>query len=277
MKRIVWICSITILALMLSKPVFAEENNSVKGPWERFSINLGGFITTVDSDVRIGSEQLGLGIDVDAEEALGLETSTSVYRADTLYRFGHSRRHRFDFSFFELRRSGTKELGREIEIGDRTYSAGTTVDSYFNLSIYKTGYSYSFFQDDRFDIGASLGLFVMPIGIGVDASGIGAESTSITAPLPVFGFRLDCAITSKLFLKQSVAVFYLEYGDFKGRIVDTSLAFEYNAWKHVGFGIGYNAFLLRIEAQGEDYPQIDFKGSIEFDYAGIMLYGKIYY
>ncbi len=277
MKRILWISSITLLAVTLSQSVLADENKGTSGPWERFSVNAGWFVTALNSDVRIGSEELGAGIDIDLEDALGMDTTTSVFRADALYRFGQSRRHRFDFSFFEFRRDATKTLGREIEIRDRTYSVGTTVDSHFNLSIYKGAYSYSFFQDDRLDMGASFGVFVMPIEFGISAAGGAAQEESITAPLPVVGLRFDYAITPKLFLRQGVEFFYLEYQDFKGHMMNSSIRLEYNAWKHVGLGIGYDAFRLRIEARGEDYPEIDLNGSIEFEYAGILLYGKVYF
>ena len=99
----------------------------------------------------------------------------------------------------------------------------------------------------------------------------------MSAPLPGVGLRFDYAITPKLFLRQGVEFFYLEYQNFKGHMTNSSIRLEYNAWKHIGLGIGYDAFRLRIEAKGEDYPEIDLKGSVEFEYAGILVYGKVYF
>jgi hypothetical protein len=39
-------------------------------------------------------------------------------------------------------------------------------------------------------------------------------------------------------------------------------------WKHLGFGLAADVFNLNIEADGEDYPGIDFKGDLEFKYTG---------
>lgn len=277
MKKIIWVYSITIVAVMFSQPVLADQDDSAKGPWERFSFNLGAFITLLNSDVRIGSEALGLGIDIDVEEALDLDTSTTVFRAGALYRFGRSRRHRLDLTYFDLRRRGTKVLERDIEFDDQKFTIGTTIDSFFNVRIFKGAYNYSFFQDDRFDVALSLGLYVTPIDIGISAAGIGTEEEHITAPLPVFGLRADFALTPKLFLKQKLEFFYLEIDNFKGSILDGSIGLEYNAWKHVGFGIAADVLSLRIEAEGEDYPTIDFRGNIEFNYVGLHLYTKIYF
>ena len=71
-------------------------------------------------------------------------------------------------------------------------------------------------------------------------------------------------------------LFYLEIGDFEGGIAGTSMALEYLPWKHVGFGLGVDGMRVRVEAKGSDYPGVDFKGSVEFDYIGAQLYVKIF-
>jgi hypothetical protein len=47
-------------------------------------------------------------------------------------------------------------------------------------------------------------------------------------------------------------------------------------WKHVGFGLGLDAMRVEIEANGSDYPGVDFKGSVEFNYLGAQLYVKVF-
>jgi len=218
-----------------------------------------------------------VGVNVDIEEALGMETSMSVFRAEALYRFGHNRRHQVDFLYYDLRRNATKKIDQQIEWGDHTYPIGTTVDSFFNVRIFKGSYSYAFFQDDRFRLSASLGLYMMPVEMGISADGIGSEEEAFIAPLPVLGLRCDFALTPKLFFKQSFEAFYLEYENFKGSIVAASLALEYRFWEKMCLGIGVDTFRLNIEAEGEDYPAIDFVGQIELNYTGLLLYTKIYF
>ncbi len=277
MRKTVWIFVIFFISIMFCKPATAESNDTADQPWERFSFKLGWYFATLDTSVRLGSERLGAGIEIDVEEALDMETSTSAFKAETLYRFGSTNRHQFSLAYLDFRRDATKRLGRDVEWQGKTYFIGTTVESSFNIKMPKATYGYAFFQDDRISISGSLGLYVMQIEAGISADGIGRTEEDITAPLPVIGLKLDLAITPKLFLKQSAEIFYFEYENFKGGLYTTNLALEYNAWKNVGFGIGYDIFKLAIEAEGEDYPEIDFFGKIEFAYTGLFIYSKIYF
>ena len=270
---------VAVIALVFLSPtvVAAEEGEKAK-PWERFSFNVGGFLTALSSDFRIGSQALGAGVDVNVEDALGLNSSMFVFRADAIYRFTDNRRHRLDLSYIDLRRSSTKTLQSDIQIKDQTFPIGTTVDSLFDLKIIRGAYSYSIFQDDRFDLGLSVGAYVMPIKIRVSSSQSGtAEEESITAPLPVVGLRFDFAITPKFFLKQSFDFFYFQYQNFQGSLYDAKVGLEYNIWKHVGVGVAYEYLRMEFKAEGQDYPSIDMVGKIQFNYGGLLLYGKFFF
>jgi hypothetical protein len=61
MKPILDLLFLAIL-LITSVPVVlaAESTDSKESPWERFSLSLGGFITTLDSTVVLG--ELGTGL-----------------------------------------------------------------------------------------------------------------------------------------------------------------------------------------------------------------------
>jgi len=278
MKKVVGIHVFAITVAFLSLSVVAAEEGQKEKPWERFSLNLGGFVATFNSDLRIGSKSLGVGIDVNGEDALGLDSSLTVFRADAVYRFTSSRRHRFDLSYVDLRRSATRTLQADIQIKDRIFSAGTTVDSLFDLKIIRGAYSYSLFQDERIDLGLSAGVYVAPIKIRISSSNTGtAEEESITAPLPVFGLRFDFAITPKFFLKQNVDFFYLQYQNFQGSLFDAKIALEYNVWKHLGFGIAYDYLRIQVKAEGQNYPGIDMVGKLQFGLGGLLLYGKLYF
>jgi len=282
MKRKTGVFIFTFLVVLFSQPVLAEEKKADNLPWEKFSLHLGAFISNISSDLRFGS---GIGVDVNVEDLLGMDADTSVFRIDGAWRFTRNRRHRLDFSWYALRRDGNTQIGQDFTIEDPedgsevTIPAGTQVNSHFNLDIYKIAYSYSFFQDNRFDLALSLGVFVMPIEFGFNATGLVTERVdeSITAPLPVVGFRGDFALTPKWFLRMGTEIFYLEIEQFKGSIYNGKAAVEYKPWKHVGFGLGVETFRVNIEANGEDYPGIDFKGEVEFNYIGAQLYTKIFF
>jgi hypothetical protein len=240
-------------------------------------VSFGGFLAGLNSGVRLGAKEVGLGIDIDLEKALGLTSTNLILRGDALYRFGNSQRHGVKLGYLGFYRNASKVLGRDIEIKGKTYSIGTNVSSKLNVMIFKGAYNYSFFRDDRFNINASIGFFVSPIRFETSASGSETKKTNFIAPLPVFGLQSEFAFTPKLILKQGFEFLYLKFSGFTGSIVDMNLVMEYNAWKQVGLGIGLNAFRLRIESiDEEEYPLIKFQGNIDFGYTGLLFYVKYY-
>jgi len=154
---------------------------------------------------------------------------------------------------------------------------GTTVESEFNFSIISAKYTYSLFQDDRFNFGLGIGAYVMPIEFKISEGNLGKVQESFTAPLPVVGVRFDFAVTPKFFLRQNLDLLYLEIGSFRGAILDVGLGAEYKIWKHFGVGAEYDAFRIGVEAEDEDYPGVDFFGKLTFSYNALLLYGKVYF
>ena len=282
LRRQLLFMTIVILLMNLTQPALAEEWNLEEKPWEKFGANFGMFVSALDSSLRIGS---GVGVSVDVEDLLGLDTTNTVFRTDALWRFSENRRHRLDFTWFAFRRDGDRQIGQDIVIEDDdgnpiTIEAGATVNAFLNLDIFELAYSYSFFQDDRIDLAAGFGFYVMPIDIGLSASGLVDvdESERFTAPLPVVGLRMDVALTPDWFIRSGAQVFYLEYDDFTGSIIEFRAAIEYNPWEHVGIGLGVDSLGVRIEADGStDWPGVDLNGKLEFNYAGVQLYLRLFY
>jgi hypothetical protein len=186
----------TLGVILVSQAAIAEEWNLEEKPWEKFGFDLGVFLAGLDSSIRIGS---GIGVDIDVEEALGLDSTNTVFRTGALWRFTSNRRHRLDLSWFSFRRNGDRTILEDIPIEDDDgntiiIETGTSVETFFNLDIYQLAYSYSFFQDERIDLAAGIGLYVMPIDFGIKVSGLldEEESETFTAPCRFS----DCVWTS---------------------------------------------------------------------------------
>lgn len=149
MKRYAGIILLALMTGILPQPVSAENSTAAEKPWEKFSINLGAFASTIDSSMRIGAN--GIGVDIDLEDLLGLESDQSVFRIDAVWRFSQNRRHRFDLSWFSYHRSSTKKVQDDFEVENPdgsiiTIPVDSTVNSTFDIDIYKGEYSYSFFR-----------------------------------------------------------------------------------------------------------------------------------
>jgi len=269
------------IILSLSMAAWASDTPPNTLPWKTAALNAGYFLSAVDSTVRLGS---GLGIDIDVEDALGLEGTSSVFRLGGYWRFSNNKRHRLDLNWFSLNRSADRVILEDIVIendeGEQiTIAAGTAVESVFDLDIFQATYSYSFFQDDRLDLALLAGLYVMPVDVGLTVTGLLNErgSAKFTAPLPVLGFRMDIAVTPRWFIRTGTEAFYVEYENFTGSILKGHAAIEYNPWKHVGLGLGFDALAISVKADDEDWPEVDLNGKVQFRYTGLQAYVSLFF
>jgi hypothetical protein len=269
--------AIALLVVLAPVPSSAVDNTVNKYPWEKFNIQGGVFFAALNNKVTAGSE--GAGVAIDVENFLGLDVQSTVFRLGASYRIGEKRRHRVDLDYLYFNRSGQKNLSQDILVDNNTLTAGSRVDTTFNFQIYRAAYSYSFFQDDRMDLAASFGLFVMPIKFEVNAQGLSGKGGNFdfTAPLPAVGLRGDFAVTPRWMIRTAIEVFYLEYQTFKGALVDTRVSVEYNPWEHFGFGLGFDNFRVKLEAEDKDFPGVDFQGVVKSQFMGVQLYARYFF
>jgi len=260
----------------LEKKNMQGDNEETSESWDRFSIRFGGFFAAYNSGITFRSQQLGLGLVIDIEDALGIESTVFAFRSDANYRFGKTKKHVLTAGYFGIRRTANKVLSEELEIGDIIFPIGTELSSVFNLSIVRLKYGYSFYQDDRVSISGSFGFFIMPVTLKVKADASTEHNTNFTAPLPLVGLRTDFQITSKFYLRQNVEFLYISTSSFSGGILDLGVFLEHKTLKNVAFGLGINSNRLNISLKKPD-SSIEFFGDIRMDYTGLLLYGRYFF
>jgi hypothetical protein len=247
-------------------------------PWEKGSVTFGGFLTAFDSTVAIGGNNVGL--EINAEDLLNLDSKLTVFRVNALYRPGQSRRNQLDFTYAAYHRSGHATLDREITIGDSTLPVGAELDTVFNFDIIRGDYSYAVLQDDRMRVALGLGIYAVPLYFSLKAETTSGreniEAADTTLPLPSLTVRSDFLLIRKLYLNIGIEAMYLEINDFKGSLLEVNLALEYRPWKYFGVGLGYSGFSVDVEGQADSsYPGVNFVGEVGVHYGGLMLYGKL--
>lgn len=278
MKKLVGISLFLIFIVFM--PVLAQNypTDSVvtKYKWDRFSVNFGGFVSGLNSDINLGSQQLGLGVSINLENALGLETNSLVLRGEAEYAFGKTLRHSTRLSYYGFLRSATKVLADSLQIGDVVFSEGTILRSKFNLEIFKVDYAYALYMDERVKINATIGFFVMPLTFSVKADDDKNTAAKFTAPLPAIGFRTYYAVTPRFYITQNFEMLYMKIGSFTGSMVDVNFKAEYKPWNHFGVGAGINTFKLSVIKTGPD-TYLDFEGSVKTGYTGLLFYAKYFF
>ena len=248
------------LLLLLATPAAAEGD-------PRFSIGLGAFFTDRDSNTRIDGET-DTGTEVDLENDLGLDKSDTVFRLDAYWRFAE--KHRFDFSAFDLSRSASKQIDKDIIWNDTTFPISTRVDAQLDLAIYKAAYTWIFLKRDRSFLGATAGLYVADIGATLSATGTELrESSDLTAPLPVVGLRGEYRFADRWSIRGSGEIFSIEYGDYDGTLTDLFVGLDFSLTEGIALGLGVNSVRLDV---GVTKPGFD--GEVDWQYDGAMAYVK---
>lgn len=236
---------------------------------ERFAISLGAFITDRDTQTRVDSNTLGRGTTIVLEDDLGLDSSQTVFRID-----GHVRtaeRHRIDFSVFDLSRDSTWTIDQNIQFGDEVFSANTTIDSNFDLVIYKIAYTYSVWWTEHGFLGVDAGIHVADLVETLSAPSAGQfQLKSLTAPLPVIGIRGEYYFNPRLALSGNVEWFGIKINDIEGRLLDIYAGLDYKITDNFALGVAYNFVTFDVDAR-----RSKFAGSLDWDYDGVLLYFKV--
>ena len=237
---------------------------------DAFSLSLGAyFVTRTNGTIRLDRTAglVTIGTSIDWERDLGGETSMTVPRLDGYYRFAP--KHRVDFSWYRIERGGQVVTQRGIDFGDVSFPAGTPIDSRLDSETIKAAYTYSFYRAPQIETALSVGLHVTALDASLQSAGLGiAEATSTTAPLPVFGFRLDYSFAPRWQVRTKYELFFLDNFDtYQGALSDFTIALEHRTFKHVGFGFGLNRSSLDLEIDDGDK-----QGSFSTVLSGLMLY-----
>lgn len=267
-----------LMVLVLCQPVLAHDEakknkkDHADEPWETAALYLGAFMTFMDTSYTLGTG--GVSGKVDGEDALGLDETMTVFRVDAFWRI--TRRNRVDFTYYDLSRDHSKSTRFRIPDGKGgTIPVGTHTDTQADFRLYKLTYGYSFFKSEDVDLAAGLGVYVGDVDFKLQAKGFGkVNETQITVPVPAVNLQSSIAITPKWILQQQVNFFYLEIGEYTGKILDLNIKLDYNFWKYCGVGLGINfVYINYAEDKGGD----EFLTEVEATYGGLLLYGKLYF
>ena len=273
------VISILVFAIVMisnSKTAIARGDSTsiYEANWKPFSIEIGGYLTSINSNFRIGEDNTGVGLDINFEEALGLTTTSATFRGQFLYRFTENRRHAIRASYFQISRSASKNIEVGFEIDEQKYTTDSFVTTNFDFKVIKVDYRYSFYLDDRVNLNASLGLFLMPFDISVRKEEEPEDHRVFVTPLPVVGISTHFQITPKLSLKYRSNMFYIKLDNSQGSMLDMNVLVEYRLLPRWGIGAGYNAFSLDLkEKKDGDWIIGDFTGKIGYRHSGILFYG----
>jgi hypothetical protein len=218
---------------------------------DKFSFELGGYYSRSSTQASLGPSTGGVGVIVDFEETLGLEDRNLSAIGGFLWRI--TDRWRLEVDYFSLNRDASRTLAADVAWGDQTFTAGSTVNSKYDFSDIRVSGGYSFFKRRDKELGVGAGLHVAGIKTSLQSSGIGAEATDVTAPLPVLNLYGMFALTNEWAVRFRLDWLSLNYDAYSGDLRSTAIDVLYRPFRNVGFGLGLRTFVLDVEIDDTDW------------------------
>ncbi len=254
----------------MTEPACAEDATIPSHPAlnDRFYIGAGVFAPKTSTVARLDSTTLGVGASVDFERALGLQTNKGV--PNFLARWRFTERWRVEAEYFELNRSGDKNLTQDIQWGNAVYPIGSQVISTFDFSDARVSVGYSFFKTADKELGLALGAHVTRYNASISANGIGTQGGDVTAPLPVLSAYGQFALTDQWAIGARIDRFSLTYDQYSGGITSIAMDLLYQPFRHVGFGIGYRSMYIDFSSTNSKWT-----GEINQSFQGPVLYANV--
>ncbi len=212
-------------------------------PWfvERFKLSAGAFYVVNKTNVLVHLHDAE-GTDVNLEKDLGINREITTLIVN--FQWQISRRSQVAFNYYNVNRSSSHKLEKDIIFQDSTYHKNSTVNAFYNTNMYQVAYSYAIFSKPTWEAGLFLGTHIANSKTGISLSGAnnGASSENsfgFTAPLPDVGIWGGWAISKRFAFSGSISYFALTMNNVTGRLVAFSGNFIYKIIDQLDVTLGY--------------------------------------
>ena len=248
-----------LLPLVLSTLLSAEDNALNVPLPDDIKLTAGAYVIANHKTLLNVSSHDGVSGSLDLQKVLKMETRTTSVYFDGYYRFTPS--HRVELGYTSLSSSAHSDFGKVYFPGEEyEIDLSGDVDTYMDINTFKLLYTYSFYHNEKVELGLSLGLHVTDIDFGLGASiGSGGNdyTLAIAPPLPVVGARFEYMILPEWSVQYNFDLLYLatdvnlpnmsNVEGIEGYLFDSSLGTEYRLFKNFGLGAALNLSVLEFE------------------------------
>jgi len=262
--------------ILCAASALAEEISPVGS--DTFKLTVGGFLPSIDSQLKINSKIVGGGTGVDLESDIGFDEDVNLGRIEGYWRF--AKKHRLFIGYYGFDRDAHHTLEKDIIINDKLFEVGASLSSNWEIDFIYATYAYSFFQGEKWELSGSLGLYYLDTAltfrgqasiVGGPGGGVSAELTEeggVDLPIPLFGLGAEYYITPKWRAIAKINYFTISLDEWDGDVFDASAYLEYLFHKNFGIGVGYLYFDTNVE-RDRDTRTVH----LDYEYSGVQIYG----
>ena len=243
-------------------------------PQDSFWGELAYFYPTISSTARLDLTATARpGSVIKLEDDLDLDERKGTPYLTLGMRLGD--RWRLEFEYYELNRSSSKTLTRQIEWGDTTFPLGVQINSTFDTTVYRFTGGYSFIKDPVAEAGVGFGLHITDFSTGLSGIGSGPngsaafqnEKRDTLVPLPTAGLYGTYKVSDQVSLRGRVDFLSFKYDDYDGRLINWMASVDWRFARNWGAGVGYRYVDYKLDASNPD-----FRGEINYNFKGPTIF-----
>jgi hypothetical protein len=174
--------------------------------------------------------------------------------------------------YFNTDKSETRQIDRDLSVGDTVFPINAVVDANFKTTVTTAAYEFAFLRGDKYEFAGLFGIHNLKFEFDMRAESQGQagelhEDADANGPLPVFGLSGIWRFHDQFYLDAQVQYFRISIDPYDGRLSDYNVSAVWQAFKHVGFGVGYNRFTTHIGVDGDN-----FVGDLDWTYDGARIF-----
>jgi hypothetical protein len=267
-------CLIILVLISITGTAFAQDYDSHPELSDSFTISLGAFKS--DHAFKISAEGSEGDIDdeIDFGKSVGVDESATILNAQFRWKFGAERKWSLWGQYFKNKDTGEAELNEDVEWEDVIFGEGSFVGAGVTIEIMRLFIGRSFVKTQQSDFGVGIGLHNLDISSYIEGdvliddieSGFQRVENSGSQPLPNIGAWYNFSPAKKWLIQGRVDWISANVGDYDGTLWNFNAGVNYQAFRHVGFGLSYQYFDLDLDIDNSDW-----RGNVNMRYSGPML------
>ena len=237
-------------------PGDSSKQKKIVLPWfvERFKFSAGAFYVINNTNIQVQAHGIN-GSEIDFEKDLGINREVATFLAN--FEWQISRRSRIALNYYNVSRSSGHVLERDIIFNGNTYYANTSVQSFFNTTIYQFSYGYAILSKPKYEAGIYIGTHILQANAGISALGMNVGQSvqtdfGFTAPLPDLGVWGAFAISDRFAADMGISYFGLTLQNKSGRLLSFNLNITYKLIHELDVTVGYTGLNFKVDVVHKD-------------------------
>lgn len=221
---------------------------------DKFSLRASFFRGSVETDLRLDQPGVPLsGTALSGSHDLGFKSTENDGMAELMFRLRD--RNRITADFLELDQAGTTTLTRPIVFGDQVFSPGDTVSSSLQWRVMGLTWSYAIIQNDRFELGAGLGVHLMDMDVrGTVPARFATYEASIAGALPTPDLESALRITRRISVTARAQYLKAALNGTSGVLGEFHADAQFRLVPNLALGVGYSQIRLDLNSVTESNP-----------------------